>query len=101
MVSAKSFSILIIRVFLSHGGGLGVDASLAKFIVTWARTCERTVLHLYAPAGDDAMTQITQLAQSAAGFFALIMCSEIHAEDHQIIDRREALQQASRRTAAG
>lgn len=76
---------------MSHGGGLGVDAALAQFIVTWARTCEKSVLHLYASAGDDAIAQITQLAQSAAGFFALIMCNEVHAQDHQVIDRRAAL----------
>ncbi|WP_257212108.1 hypothetical protein [Pseudomonas viridiflava] len=76
---------------MSHGGGLGVDAALAQFIVTWARTCEKRVLHLYASAGDDAIAQITQLAQSAAGFFALIMCNEVHAQDHQVIDRRAAL----------
>lgn len=76
---------------MSHGGGLGVDAALAQFIVTWARACEKSVLHLYASAGDDAMTQIIQLAQSAAGFFALIMCHEVHAQDHQVIDRRAAL----------
>ncbi|MEE4080380.1 ATP-binding protein [Pseudomonas viridiflava] len=76
---------------MSHGGGLGVDAALAQFIVTWARTCEKSVLHLYASAGDDAIAQITQLAQNAAGFFALIMCNEVHAQDHQAIDRRAAL----------
>ncbi|RRW54620.1 MULTISPECIES: ATP-binding protein [Pseudomonas] len=75
---------------MSHGGGLGVDAALAQFIVTWARAYEKTVLHLYSPA-DEAIAQVTQLAHSAAGFFALIMCSEVHARDHQLIDRREAL----------
>jgi hypothetical protein len=84
-------SNLRLPISMSHGGGLGVDAALAQFIVTWARTCEKTVLHLYAAAGDEAMMQITQLAQSAAGFFALIMCNEVHAQDHQVIDRRAAL----------
>ena len=82
---------LRLPISMSHGGGLGVDAALAQFIVTWARACEKTVLHLYAAAGEDAMTQITQLAQTAAGFSALIMCSEVHAQDHQVIDRRAAL----------
>lgn len=82
---------LRLPVSMSHGGGLGVDAALAQFIVTWSRACEKAVLHLYAAAGDDAISQITQLAQSAAGFSALIMCSEIHAQDHQVIDKRAAL----------
>jgi hypothetical protein len=82
---------LRLPISMSHGGGLGVDAALAQFIVTWSRAYEKAILHLYSPAGDDAIAQITQLAQNAAGFFALIMCSEVHAQDHQLIDRREAL----------
>lgn len=81
---------LRLPISMSHGGGLGVDASLAQFIVTWARAHEQSVLHLYAPV-EEAIAQIPQVAKSAAGLFALIMCSEIHAEDHQIVDRREAL----------
>lgn len=81
---------LRLPISMSHGGGLGVDAALAQFIVTWARAYEQSVLHLYAPV-DEAIAQIPQLAKSAAGLFALIMSSEIHAEDHQVIDRREAL----------
>ncbi|OPA95590.1 ATP-binding protein [Pseudomonas fluorescens] len=84
-------SQLRLPISMSNGGGLGVDASLAQFIVTWARAHEKSVLHLYSPGGDDAIAQITQLAKSAAGFFALIMCSEVHAQNHQLIDRREAL----------
>lgn len=82
---------LRLPISMSHGGGLGVDAALAQFIVTWARAYEKSVLHLYSPVGDEAILQITQLAQSAAGFFALIMCGEVHAQDHQLIDRRQAL----------
>ncbi|PNG41280.1 ATP-binding protein [Pseudomonas fluorescens] len=82
---------LRLPISMSHGGGLGVDAALAQFIVTWARACEKAVLHLHAAAGDNAMRQITQLAQSAAGFSALIMCAEVHAQDHQVIDKRTAL----------
>lgn len=81
---------LRLPISMSHGGGLGVDASLAQFIVTWARACEQSVLHLYAPA-EEAIAQIPQVAKSAAGLFALIMSSEIHTEDHQIVDRRDAL----------
>lgn len=81
---------LRLPISMSHGGGLGVDASLAQFIVTWARAYEQPTLHLYAPV-EEAIAQIPQVAKSAAGLFALIMCSEIHSEDHQTIDRREAL----------
>lgn len=81
---------LRLPISMSHGGGLGVDASLAQFIVTWARAYEQSVLHLYAPA-EEAIAQIPQVAKSAAGLFALIMCSEIHSEDHQTVNRREAL----------
>lgn len=81
---------LRLPISMSHGGGLGVDAALAQFIVTWARAYEQSVLHLYAPV-EEAIGQIPQVAKSAAGLFALIMSSEIHTEDHQIIDRREAL----------
>lgn len=81
---------LRLPITMSHGGGLGVDAALAQFIVTWARAYEQSVLHLYAPV-EEAIAQIPQVAKSAAGLFALIMSSEIHAEDHQVIDRRAAL----------
>ena len=77
-------------ISMSHGGGLGVDAALAQFIVTWARAYEKPVLHLYAPT-PEAITHIPQVAKSAAGFFALIMSSEIHTENHDVVDRREAL----------
>src|SRR6218665_1569457 len=81
---------LRLPISMSHGGGLGVDAALAQFIVTWARAYEQSVLHLYAPV-EEAIGQIPQVAKSAAGLFALIMSSEIHTEDHQTVDRREAL----------
>lgn len=81
---------LRLPISMSHGGGLGVDAALAQLIVTWARAYEQSVLHLYAPV-EQAIAQIPQIAKSAAGLFALIMSSEIHAEDHQVVDRREAL----------
>tara|TARA_R110002124_G_scaffold257727_1_gene423432 strand:+ start:11529 stop:12686 length:1158 start_codon:yes stop_codon:yes gene_type:complete len=81
---------LRLPIRMSHGGGLGVDAALAQLIVTWARAYEEPVLHLYAPA-EEAIGQISQLAKSAAGLFALIMSSEIHTEDHQVVNRREAL----------
>ena len=81
---------LRLPISMSHGGGLGVDAALAQFIVTWARAYEHSVLHLYAPV-EEAIAQIPQVAKSAAGLFALIMSSEIHAEDHQVIDRRASL----------
>ncbi|MCF9008651.1 ATP-binding protein [Pseudomonas carnis] len=81
---------LRLPISMSHGGGLGVDAALAQLIVTWARAYEQSVLHLYAPV-EEAIAQIPQIAKSAAGLFALIMSSEIHAEDHQVVDRREAL----------
>lgn len=81
---------LRLPISMSYGGGLGVDASLAQLIVTWARAHEHSVLHLYAPA-EEAIAQIPQIARSAAGLFALIMSSEIHAENHQAVNRREAL----------
>ncbi len=81
---------LRLPISMSHGGGLGVDAALAQLIVTWARANEQSVLHLYAPV-EEAIGQIPQIAKSAAGLFALIMSSEIHTEDHQVVDRREAL----------
>ncbi|MEN5033853.1 ATP-binding protein [Pseudomonas sp. TWI929] len=81
---------LRLPISMSHGGGLGVDAALAQFIVTWARAYDESVLHLYAPV-EEAIAQIPQVAKSAAGLFALIMSSEIHSQDHQIVDRREAL----------
>lgn len=81
---------LRLPISMSHGGGLGVDASLAQFIVTWARAYEQSILHLYAPA-DEAIAQIPQVAKTAAGLFALIMASEIHTEDHVTVDRRDAL----------
>ena len=81
---------LRLPISMSHGGGLGVDAALAQLIVTWARANEQSVLHLYAPV-EEAIGQIPQIAKSADGLFALIMSSEIHTEDHQVVDRREAL----------
>ncbi|MGY1949301.1 MULTISPECIES: hypothetical protein [Pseudomonas] len=81
---------LRLPISMSHGGGLGVDAALAQFVVTWARAYEHSVLHLYAPA-EEAIAQIPQVAKTAAGLFALIMSSEIHTEDHLIVDRRDAL----------
>jgi hypothetical protein len=81
---------LRLPISMSHGGGFGVDASLAQFIVTWARAYEQSILHLYAPAGE-AIAQIPQVAKTAAGLFALIMASEIHTEDHLTVDRRDAL----------
>ncbi|HBO3409669.1 ATP-binding protein [Pseudomonas aeruginosa] len=81
---------LRLPISMSYGGGLGVDASLAQFIISWARKSDRSVLHLYAGA-DEATEQITRMAKTIAGFSALIMCSEVHTQDHEQIDRRQAL----------
>lgn len=77
-------------ISMSYGGGLGVDASLAQLIISWARATERPVLHLYAGT-DEATEHITRLAKTIAGFTALIMCGEIHATAHELVDRRQAL----------
>lgn len=81
---------LRLPISMSYGGGLGVDASLAQFIVTWARAYDQSILHLYAPA-EEAIAQIPQVAKTAAGLFALIMATDIHTEDHITVDRRDAL----------
>lgn len=81
---------LRLPISMSYGGGLGVDASLAQFIVTWARAYDQSILHLYAPA-EEAIAQIPQVAKTVAGLFALIMATDIHTEDHITVDRRDAL----------
>lgn len=77
-------------ISMSYGGGLGVDASLAQLIISWARSTEQPVLHLYAGA-EEADEHIARLAKTIAGFAALIMCGEVHTLNHELIERRQAL----------
>ena len=81
---------LRLPISMSHGGLLGVDASLAQLVISWARAQERSVLHLYANS-DSALEQIPQLARTAAGLAALIMCTSIESETHDPIEKRAAL----------
>ncbi|MEE5087910.1 ATP-binding protein [Pseudomonas alliivorans] len=81
---------LRLPISMSHGGLLGVDASLAQLVISWARAQERSVLHLYANS-DSALEQIPQLARTAAGLAALIMCTSIESETHEPIEKRAAL----------
>ncbi|EFQ63345.1 hypothetical protein PFWH6_3026 [Pseudomonas fluorescens WH6] len=83
-------AFLRLPVSMSHGGLLGVDASLAQLVISWARAQEQSVLHLFADA-DNATEQISQLGRTAAGLAALIMCSSIETEAHEPIDKRAAL----------
>ena len=75
---------------MSHGGLFGVDAALAQLVISWARTHEQSVLHLYAGA-ENAPDRILQLGQTAAGLAALIMSSRIETEAHETIEKRAAL----------
>lgn len=81
---------LRLPISMNHGGLLGVDASLAQLVISWARAQERSVLHLYANS-DSALEQIPQLARTAAGLAALIMCTSIESETHEPIEKRAAL----------
>ncbi len=83
-------AFLRLPVSMSHGGLLGVDASLAQLVISWARAQEQSVLHLFADA-DNASEQISQLGRTAAGLAALIMCSSIETEAHEPIEKRAAL----------
>jgi hypothetical protein len=77
-------------VSMSYGGFLGIDASLAQLVITWARAREKSVLHLHADT-IGALKHISELAKSAAGFTALIMCSDVESENHDAIQKRTAL----------
>ncbi|MCH4883213.1 ATP-binding protein [Pseudomonas sp. TMW22080] len=81
---------LRLPISMNHGGLLGVDASLAQLVISWARVQERSVLHLYANS-ESAIEQIPQLARTAAGLAALIMCTSIESETHEPIEKRAAL----------
>jgi hypothetical protein len=81
---------LRLPISMSYGGLLGVDASLAQLVITWARSQEKSVLHLYADS-DNASEQVPQLARSAAGLAALIMCTNIVSQSHVPIEKRSAL----------
>lgn len=81
---------LRLPVSMSHGGLLGVDASLAQLVITWAKAQKKSTLHLYADT-ENALEHVSQLAKTAAGLAALVMSSEIESENHDPIDRRAAL----------
>lgn len=87
---SKADPFLRLPVSMNHGGLLGVDASLAQLVISWARTQEQSVLHLYAD-NESASEQISQLGKTAAGLAALIMCSQVETEAHTPIDKRSAL----------
>ena len=82
--------LLRLPVSMSHGGLLGVDASLAQLVITWAKAQTKSTLHLYADT-ENAFEHVYQLAKTAAGLAALVMSSEIESETHDPIDRRSAL----------
>lgn len=81
---------LRLPVSMSHGGLLGVDASLAQLVITWAKAQNKSTLHLYADT-ENAFEHVSQLAKTAAGLAALVMSSDIESENHDPIDRRAAL----------
>jgi hypothetical protein len=81
---------LRLPVSMSHGGLLGVDASLAQLVITWAKAHPRGTLHLYSDT-ESAFEHVSQLAKTAAGLAALVMSTEIESETHDPIDRRAAL----------
>lgn len=81
---------LRLPVSMSHGGLLGVDASLAQLVITWAKAQEKSTLHLYSDT-EGAFEHVSQLAKTAAGLAALVMSSHIESETHDPIGRRAAL----------
>lgn len=81
---------LRLPVSMSHGGLLGVDASLAQLVITWAKAQEKSTLHLYSDT-EGALAHVSQLAKTAAGLAALVMSSHIESEAHDPIERRAAL----------
>ena len=92
----KLYPIFLNDVFLrlpksmSHGGVFGVDAAIAQLVITWARSHDQSVLHLFADS-ESAPDQILQLGKTAAGLAALIMSSKIETETHELIEKRAAL----------